>query len=184
MPSVTLVAIDASPQAEAAFQWYLDHIHRDGNSIVILHSVDLTVLSEQDDVASSSDLLWSKQKGQIKSLEDKYRWKLNEKGLAGKIRTESGKPGEVIIRVSQQEKTSLIVIGSRGLSKLKRTIQGSVSDYVLHHAHCPVIVWRQQEPRGSSFERTSSVRSTASTSAPPPVQYSGTRRVSAPIARR
>jgi hypothetical protein len=105
--------------------------------------------------------------------------------LAGKIRTESGKPGEVITRVAHQEKSSLIVIGSRGLSKLKRTIQGSVSDYVLHHAHCPVIVWRQQESKSSALERTASVRSTASTSSssPPPLSFAGGRRVSAPIAR-
>ena len=66
--------------------------------------------------------------------------------VPGKIRTEEGKPGDVIIRVCKEEKAGLIVIGSRGLSKLKRTLQGSVSDHVLHNCNCPVVICRQYEP--------------------------------------
>jgi len=65
--------------------------------------------------------------------------------LPGKIRTESGKPGEVIVDVANQEKAGIIVIGSRGLGKLQRTFTGSsVSDYVLHHSKCAVVVCRQK----------------------------------------
>lgn len=57
------------------------------------------------------------------------------------IRNEGGmKPGHVICHVADQEKASMIVIGSRGAGKIRRTILGSVSDYVVHHAHCPVLV--------------------------------------------
>ena len=65
--------------------------------------------------------------------------------LPGKIRTESGQPGDVVLSVAAEEGAGLIVIGSRGLGRLRRTFSGSVSDHVLHHAHCPVIVWRQSE---------------------------------------
>ena len=34
----------------------------------------------------------------------------------------------------------MIVMGTRGLSPLRRTVLGSVSDYVLHHANLPVAV--------------------------------------------
>ena len=61
----------------------------------------------------------------------------------GRIRTEGGKPGEVIIKVASEEKAAMIVMGTRGLGKVRRTIMGSVSDFVVHHAHCPVIVCRQ-----------------------------------------
>ncbi len=65
--------------------------------------------------------------------------------MPGKIRTESGKPGDVIVRVADEEKANLIVIGSRGLGRLQRTISGSVSDHVLHNAKCSVIICKQKD---------------------------------------
>ncbi len=65
--------------------------------------------------------------------------------LSGKIRTESGKPGEVVIKASKEENARLIVIGSRGLNAVQRTISGSVSDYVLHNASCPVVICRNMK---------------------------------------
>jgi nucleotide-binding universal stress UspA family protein len=35
--------------------------------------------------------------------------------------------------------------GSRGLDGLKRALMGSVSDSVVHHAHCPVLVVGAEE---------------------------------------
>jgi len=50
-----------------------------------------------------------------------------------------GKPaGEVICQVAKDEKVDLILMGTRGLGPVRRTIMGSVSDYVVHHAHIPV----------------------------------------------
>ena len=50
------------------------------------------------------------------------------------------KPGEAIIEAANAEDVDLIVVGGRGHSVLRRTILGSVSDYVIHHSHKPVIV--------------------------------------------
>jgi nucleotide-binding universal stress UspA family protein len=35
--------------------------------------------------------------------------------------------------------------GSRGLDDVKRALMGSVSDSVVHHAHCPALVVRAEE---------------------------------------
>lgn len=53
---------------------------------------------------------------------------------------ELGSPSEKIIEISQNNKTDLIVMGSRGLGVLKGILVGSVSSYVVHHSHCPVMV--------------------------------------------
>ncbi len=61
-----------------------------------------------------------------------------------KCQIEGGlKPGQVIVHVAQESGASMIVVGTRGLGSVRRTLLGSVSDYVLHHAHCPVVVCRE-----------------------------------------
>lgn len=49
-------------------------------------------------------------------------------------------PGEGIVAVAEHEKANLIVMGTRGLDVIRRTLLGSVSDYVLRHSRIPVLV--------------------------------------------
>jgi nucleotide-binding universal stress UspA family protein len=39
----------------------------------------------------------------------------------------------------------LVVVGSRGLGGIRRALIGSVSDSVVRHAHCPVLVVRKED---------------------------------------
>uniref|UniRef100_A0A0R3TJ42 Usp domain-containing protein n=1 Tax=Rodentolepis nana TaxID=102285 RepID=A0A0R3TJ42_RODNA len=50
------------------------------------------------------------------------------------------KPGDGIVCIVNEMNIQLIVMGSRGLSASRRTILGSVSDYVLHHAQIPICI--------------------------------------------
>lgn len=40
----------------------------------------------------------------------------------------------------ESEKTDVLIVGNRGMGALKRAFLGSVSDYCVQHASCPVIV--------------------------------------------
>ena len=51
-----------------------------------------------------------------------------------------GDPGPSIVDKARELGASLIVIGSRGRGTIRRTILGSVSDYIIHHTHVPVLV--------------------------------------------
>src|SRR5829696_4673474 len=52
-----------------------------------------------------------------------------------------------IVRVAEEIGAGLIVMGSRGLGGVRRALMGSVSDSVVRHAHCPVLVVRpEKEP--------------------------------------
>jgi nucleotide-binding universal stress UspA family protein len=53
-----------------------------------------------------------------------------------------GDPASKIIGYSEMEKFDLIIIGSRGMGKFKEMIIGSVSNKVLHHAKCSVMLVR------------------------------------------
>lgn len=53
---------------------------------------------------------------------------------------DTGSPGDVILNYSKKENATAVVMGCRGLGKLRRTLLGSVSDYVVRHSSIPVIV--------------------------------------------
>ena len=63
-------------------------------------------------------------------------------GVQYATRTEFGDPKHVICDVAKQENIHLIVVGSHGYGMVERVLIGSVSDYVVHHAQCPVLVVR------------------------------------------
>ena len=48
--------------------------------------------------------------------------------------------GNTICKVAKDNNASAIIIGQRGLGAIRRTLLGSVSDYVVHHSHIPTIV--------------------------------------------
>ena len=56
-----------------------------------------------------------------------------------------GSPGDSIIKASEEQEVDLIVVGSRGQGALRRTILGSVSDYIIHHAHVPVMICKHED---------------------------------------
>ena len=53
-----------------------------------------------------------------------------------------GQPDRELVHISEEIGAGLIVMGSRGLGGLRRALMGSVSDSVVRHAHCPVLVVR------------------------------------------
>lgn len=61
----------------------------------------------------------------------------------GTIFTE-GNPGQEIIRVAEEENADLIVLGTHGYTGWKRFRLGSVSEFVIKHAHCAVFVVRPE----------------------------------------
>jgi nucleotide-binding universal stress UspA family protein len=53
-----------------------------------------------------------------------------------------GHPAPEILRYADVTDTDLLVVGARGLGTMKRLLLGSVSEAVLRHAACPVLVVR------------------------------------------
>lgn len=51
-----------------------------------------------------------------------------------------GDPVDRVVEFAEKNRPDLIVVGSRGLSTAGRFLLGSVSDGILHHAHCSVLV--------------------------------------------
>ncbi len=79
------------------------------------------------------------------------------KAQAAKIEQEGGTVAEKHLRIAERYRApqivkvaedigaGLIVMGSRGLGGVRRALMGSVSDSVVRHAHCPVLVVRPEK---------------------------------------
>jgi nucleotide-binding universal stress UspA family protein len=58
-----------------------------------------------------------------------------------------GEPAREIVHLAEDLGAGLIVVGSRGRGGMRRALMGSVSDSVVRHAHCPVLVVRPEQQR-------------------------------------
>lgn len=67
--------------------------------------------------------------------------------------TPTGSPADEIVSAAKAHGADLVVLGARGLGPIQRLFIGSVSDRVLHHAECPVLVVKRLgaggEPRSA-----------------------------------
>ena len=54
----------------------------------------------------------------------------------------TGEPGQSIISAAAAESADLVVVGTRALDRAGRFLLGSVSDYVVNHSPCPVLIAR------------------------------------------
>jgi nucleotide-binding universal stress UspA family protein len=56
-----------------------------------------------------------------------------------------GVVAEEIVAFADELEVDLIIVGSRGLRGIRRTLVGSVSESVFRHADCPVMVVRAKD---------------------------------------
>lgn len=65
-------------------------------------------------------------------------------GVESKELVIRGSPATTILKVADEEKVDLIVMGTVGMSAVERVLLGSVSGKVSHHARCPVLLVRER----------------------------------------
>ena len=55
-------------------------------------------------------------------------------------RLETGKPAEVILTMAEEQGTDLVVLGARGIGRIREQVFGSVSHRVMTHAPCSTLI--------------------------------------------
>lgn len=78
-----------------------------------------------------------------KVLDEQVREIEDAGGTVKQTHLKIGQRDEEIVRLSEEIGAGLIVLGSRGHGGIKRALMGSVSDSVVRHAHCPVMIVRE-----------------------------------------
>ncbi|HEX5201037.1 MAG TPA: universal stress protein [Actinoplanes sp.] len=85
-------------------------------------------------------------------LDDEIRGLVARHGSHVPVATEviEGSPGETLARAARS--ADLLVLGSHGHSRVRRTVLGSVSEACIRHATCPVVVVPVPAPVRSGAE--------------------------------
>uniref|UniRef100_A0A5K4FGW4 Usp domain-containing protein n=2 Tax=Schistosoma mansoni TaxID=6183 RepID=A0A5K4FGW4_SCHMA len=139
--------IDGSDHSKRAVQWFIKDVYRHGDEVLFVHCIELPNLPA---ISFTSGLKvpiddWTKalQENIARStkLNNEYGFMCESKKIPYDFVIKNGvSPGVGIVQAVEEHHVDLIVIGNRGLSRLKRTLLGSVSSYVVHNAYVPCIM--------------------------------------------
>jgi nucleotide-binding universal stress UspA family protein len=135
--NTVLVAIDNSGLAEYVLQ-AVERLQLEPTTKVILVHVVSAAASDFDMVvdrphAQGEEVPYR----EVEKLLQSYQEKLP---CESELEIVSGEPAEEIVRLANIYKVDLIAIGSRGLTGVKRILEGSVSSQVVAEAPCSVLV--------------------------------------------
>ncbi|XP_027038117.1 uncharacterized protein LOC113666530 [Pocillopora damicornis] len=135
------IPVDASDHSEKACDWYLKNMKQANDVVVIIHVSEMTHSGSIETIKKED---WEQHvkdhTEKVKEIEEKYNTKLTKAEVGFEVKLCGGKPGEAICSIIKERGIDLVIMGSRGMGAIRRTFVGSVSDYVLHHAHVPVII--------------------------------------------
>jgi nucleotide-binding universal stress UspA family protein len=131
-----LFAYDGSPYAKRALR-YAKRLGPDAELAVITVA---QVLIEAPRTEEYEDP--TRDTGEARRQLDEAKAILAEEGVQAELVTAVGNPAAEIIATAEQRGVDLLVVGQRGRSAISRFIEGSVSDRVVRHAPCDVLVVR------------------------------------------
>uniref|UniRef100_A0A0D6QV07 UspA domain-containing protein n=1 Tax=Araucaria cunninghamii TaxID=56994 RepID=A0A0D6QV07_ARACU len=155
------VALDFSPCSRAALKWAIDNLLKKGDDLIVVYvqtNIDLEYGEVQLWEATGSPMIplsefvgpaTFKKYGVKADQEvlDLLETAAKQKGASIVVKIYWGDPREKICAAVDDIALDCLVIGNRGLGKLKRAILGSVSNYVVREASCPVTVVKLLESR-------------------------------------
>ena len=156
-PTKILLAIDSSEDAQLAATIAVDVANSTDSELHIVHArfalpwtTGYYSATEPPTTSISSEV--EARQRVLQWLDDQVERIEAEGGSVTQAYLRLGRPDEGAITVAEQIvnqaeeiRAGLIVVGSRGLGGIRRALMGSVSDSVVRHAHCPVMVVRRGE---------------------------------------
>lgn len=141
-----LLATDGSKFSKRAADYGLDMAKKLDAGVLALFVINLKhfelyALEHHDDITGYED-----ENIRIsKEGEDALGYvvtRAREKGVNLTTRIVRGYPADEIMKVAKDENVDLIIVGSLGRTGIERMLMGSVSEAVVRHAPCPVLVVR------------------------------------------
>ena len=150
-PTKILVATDGSEEAELATIRAVDLARSTDSELHVAHvGVIPTLLVSYPGALGYDGKLYERIEEESRELLRKESWRAEAAGgtVAG-AHLRMGAVDLEIVAMARELGVDLIVMGCRGHGGIRRAIEGSVSDGVIRHAPCPVLVVRPEKDQAA-----------------------------------
>jgi nucleotide-binding universal stress UspA family protein len=149
-----LVPVDGSKYSQDAAEYAVKIVKLMKAKIIALHVVHLPTYAYaystgegMSPVAIPTPLpldVSNEEKKDAKKLVDNVAKMAKDAGVDVETKIIEHHPSvpDAIIQFAEQNGVDLIIIGTKGRTGIRRFLLGSVTESVVHHAHCPVLVVR------------------------------------------
>lgn len=144
MPGI-YVGVDGSGHSAYALEWAIEEaaIRHAPVTVLTVYSVPASGWTGYPVILSQDAVEQEKARQAAEEMTLKVTSQLGEARPASvTVRAVTGFPAGTLIEASRD--ADLLVVGSRGAGGFARLVLGSVSSQVVHHAHCPVVVVRNE----------------------------------------
>ena len=150
-PTRILLATDGSEEAELAATRAVDIAEKTDSELHVVHvGVVPSFLVSYPGILGYERRLYDQIVEESRQRLRELSWGVKLAG--GTVAGTHLRMGQVtleIVALAEELGAGLIVMGSRGLGGVRRALMGSVSDSVVRHAHCPVLVVRAQKEQAA-----------------------------------
>lgn len=151
-PARIVIAVDGSPESNAAIRSVANRNWNKGTEVVLLTATGHIEPKDYKAILGSVEPANPEIKAEVDQLssikqvlEQALEAQLNANGLTVSTIIRTGDPRKVLLEEAETWGADSIFIGSRGFGKIKRLLLGSVSTAVASRAHCSVEIVRLPE---------------------------------------
>ena len=151
-----LVAIDRSSQSDSVFEQALELAKKEEAALMLFHCLH----SELQGSGLYADMYSRELISYSEEMQEQFRQEKQEackwlarycqtataQGVATEWDVKVGDAGSALLQLANAWNADLIVLGRRGHRGLAEIFLGSVSNYVVHHAPCSVLVVQGIDP--------------------------------------
>ncbi len=141
------VAIDGSPTAQEALEVAIELAKAEGSELLVIAVAPVPPVFVAPNAPFVPTTMPVSTVPRYRELVEAAVRRAQEAGVASVSGvSDEGTVVEAILAQVNQQRSDLLVVGSRGLSTAQRLLLGSVSTALVNHAPCPVLVVRPPTP--------------------------------------
>jgi nucleotide-binding universal stress UspA family protein len=139
VPKVILVPTDFSERADSALDYAIDLARKLGAKITVMHAYLVTPLDVLEGALVTTEGAAERIEAAHGAALDATIEKRKDRGVELGRLLEEGEPRDSILAAAEEVGADLIVIGTHGRRGISRAVLGSVTEWVVRHATCPVL---------------------------------------------